>query len=78
MRLQDWLHNGDEFSIAFKVNYMSEDLLPVMVTSSLNRVTCRIRIKRNGMEGHQMIRSMTDNLDSAFIMCQDDTAYNNL
>ena len=33
MRLQDWLHSGDEFSIAFKVNYISEDLLPVMVTS---------------------------------------------
>ena len=33
MRLQDWLHSGDEFPIAFKVNYISEDLLPVMVTS---------------------------------------------
>ena len=33
VRLQDWLHSGDEFPIAFKVNYMSEDLLPVMVTS---------------------------------------------
>ena len=31
--MQDWLHNGDEFSIAFKVNYMSEDLLLVTVTS---------------------------------------------
>ena len=27
--------SGDEFSIAFKVNYTSEDLLPVMVTSRL-------------------------------------------
>ena len=33
VRLQDWLHSGDEFSVAFKVNYISEDLLPVMVTS---------------------------------------------
>ena len=33
VRLQDWLHSGDEFSIAFKVNYILEDLLPVMVTS---------------------------------------------
>ena len=32
-RLQDWLHSGDEFPIAFKVNYISEDLLPVTVTS---------------------------------------------
>ena len=33
VRLQDWLHSGDEFPIAFKVNYMSEDLLLVTVTS---------------------------------------------
>ena len=33
VRLQDWLHSGDEFPIAFKVNYISEDLLPVTVTS---------------------------------------------
>ena len=33
VRLQDWLHSGNEFSIEFKVNYMSEDLLPVTVTS---------------------------------------------
>ena len=33
VRLQDWLNSGDEFSIAFKVNYISENLLPVMVTS---------------------------------------------
>ena len=33
MRWQDWLHSGDEFQIAFKVNYISEDLLPVTVTS---------------------------------------------
>ena len=33
VRLQDWLHSGDEYSIAFKVNCMLEDLLPVMVTS---------------------------------------------
>ena len=31
--MQDWLHTGDEFSIAFKVNYILEDLLLVMVTS---------------------------------------------
>ena len=31
VRLQDWLHTGDE--LVFKVNYISEDLLPVMVTS---------------------------------------------
>ena len=33
-----WKHkylNGDEFPITFKVNYISEDLLPVMVTSHL-------------------------------------------
>ena len=36
VRLQDWLHSGDEFSIAFKVNYISEDLLLVTVTSSLH------------------------------------------
>ena len=35
VRLQDWLHSGDEFSIAFKVNYILEDLLPVTVTSLL-------------------------------------------
>ena len=28
MRLQDCLHGGDEFSNAFKVNYISEDLFP--------------------------------------------------
>ena len=31
-----WKHkypNGDEFPITFKVNYISEDLLPVMLTS---------------------------------------------
>ena len=33
VRLQDWLHSGDEFSIAFKMNYISEDLLLVTVTS---------------------------------------------
>ena len=33
VRLQDWLHSKDEFAIAFKVNYISEDLLLVMVTS---------------------------------------------
>ena len=33
VRLQDWLHSGDKFSIAFKVSYISEDLLPVTVTS---------------------------------------------
>ena len=33
IRLQDWLHGGDEFSLAFKVNYISEDLLLGMVTS---------------------------------------------
>ena len=33
-RLQVWLHSGDEFSIALKVNDISEDLLPVTVTSS--------------------------------------------
>ena len=33
VRLQDWLHSGDEFPIAFKVNYILEDLLPVTVTS---------------------------------------------
>ena len=33
VRLQDWLNSEGEFSIAFKVNYMSEDLLPVTVTS---------------------------------------------
>ena len=33
MKLQDWLHAGDEFSIALKVNYISEDLLPGTVTS---------------------------------------------
>ena len=33
MRLQDWLHSRDEFPIAFKVNYISEDLSPVTVTS---------------------------------------------
>ena len=27
VRLQDWLHGGDEASIAFKVNYILEDLL---------------------------------------------------
>ena len=31
--LQDWLHSEDEFSIALKVNYILEDLLPVTVTS---------------------------------------------
>ena len=36
LRLQDRLHSGDEFPIAFKVNYISEDLLPVMVTSHFN------------------------------------------
>ena len=35
MRLQDWLNSGDEFSTAFKVNYISEDLLPITVTSRL-------------------------------------------
>ena len=35
VRLQDWLHSGDEFSTAFKVNYISEDLLLVMATSHL-------------------------------------------
>ena len=35
VRLQDWLHSGDEFPITFKVNYILEDLLPVMVTSRL-------------------------------------------
>ena len=33
VRLQDWLHVGDEFSVAFKVNYISEDFLQGMVTS---------------------------------------------
>ena len=32
VRLQDWLHSGDEFPIAFKVDYIPEDLLPVTVT----------------------------------------------
>ena len=36
VRLQDWLHVGDEFSIAFKVNYISEDLLLGTVTFRLN------------------------------------------
>ena len=31
--MQDWLHTGDEFPLAFKVNYISKDLLPVLVTS---------------------------------------------
>ena len=44
VRLQDWLHSGEEFPIAFKVNYISEDLLPVTVTScfSCNRLLCDI------------------------------------
>ena len=33
VRWQDWLHTGDEFSTTFKVNNISEDLSPVMVTS---------------------------------------------
>ena len=33
VRLQDWLHSGDEFSIASKVNCILKDLLPVTVTS---------------------------------------------
>ena len=35
VRLHEGLHDGYEFSIAFKVNYISEDLLPVMVTFRL-------------------------------------------
>ena len=42
-RLQDWLHSGDEFSIAFKVNYMSDDLLPVTVTSRFVCVPDKIK-----------------------------------
>ena len=38
VRLQDWLHSGDEFSLAFKVNYIPEDLLPVTVTSRFRSV----------------------------------------
>ena len=33
VRLQHWLHSGDEFPVAFKVNYILEDYLPVTVTS---------------------------------------------
>ena len=33
VRLQDWLYSGDEFPIAFKVNYILEDFLPATVTS---------------------------------------------
>ena len=41
VRFQDWLHSGDKFSIAFKVN-MSEDLLPVTVTSHFNELNCNM------------------------------------
>ena len=34
-RVRVRLHGGDEFSVAFKVNYISEDLLPVTVTPRL-------------------------------------------
>ena len=44
VRLQDWLHSGDEFSIAFKVNYILEDLLPVTVTS---RCDCAQHVDTN-------------------------------
>ena len=47
VRLQDWLHSGDEFSIAFKVNSISEDLLPVTVTSRLSSSdSCRVQESR--------------------------------
>ena len=39
VRLQDWLHSGDEFPKAFKVNYISEDLLPVTSRSFTLTVT---------------------------------------
>ena len=52
VRLQDWLHSGDEFSIAFKVNYISEDLLLVMVTSSF-LITLPADLKKNGISKKQ-------------------------
>ena len=33
--MESEIASGDEFSMAFKVNYISEDLLLVMVTSRL-------------------------------------------
>ena len=44
VRLQDWLHSGDKFPIAFKVNYISEDLLSVTETSRLY-VTNKLKVK---------------------------------
>ena len=44
VRLQDWLHSGDEFPIAFKVNYISEDLLLVMATSRLLLCSGKLKV----------------------------------
>ena len=38
--IKDWLHGGNEVSIAFKVNYISEDLLLVMVASHYLTANC--------------------------------------
>ena len=44
------MHSGDEFSISFKVNYISEDHLPVMVTSRFSGDgTCCIVITEQGL-----------------------------
>ena len=39
--------SGDEFSIAFKVNYISEDLLPVTVTSRYFTLTVTLSVHGN-------------------------------
>ena len=48
VRLQDWLHGEDEVSVAFKVNYISEDLLPVTVTSRLVTLVTKDNPKYTG------------------------------
>ena len=58
--MQDWLHGGDEVSIAFKVNYTSEDTLLVMVTSHFSLIHVLERDSQfNTTPGSEMKQCLT-------------------